>query len=105
MKSITKLERGLNAAEKAQWQAASNLGDLGRQQIKAKDLNVYLQQLQEIREKTIAEFKLRDDAWLMKEESFRKDTLINNYFKWFHVAEDEISHRGQMRLIRNHLMP
>ena len=96
--------RSMNATELERWKAASNLGDLGRQHIKDDDLNFYLEQLQEIREKTLAELKERDDAWLLKEESFRKDMLINNYFKWFHVAEDEISHRGQMRLIRNHFM-
>lgn len=27
-------------------------------------------------------------------------TPTSNYFKWFHVFEDEINHRGQIRLIR-----
>jgi len=96
--------RKMRKAEKERWAAGSELGELGRETIKGNDLNYYLQQLQEIREKTLSELKQRDDAWLMEEENFRKDTRINNYFKWFHVAEDEISHRGQMRLIRNHLM-
>lgn len=96
--------RKMRKAEKERWGAASELGDLGREQIKANDLNFYLDQFQEVREKTLAEFKQRDDAWLMQEEKFRKDMFINNYFKWFHVAEDEISHRGQIRLIKNHLM-
>ncbi|MFK9093966.1 hypothetical protein [Bacillus salipaludis] len=28
------------------------------------------------------------------------DRPANNYFKWFHVFEDELSHRGQIRIIK-----
>jgi len=28
---------------------------------------------------------------------------MNAHFAWFHVAEDEISHRGQMRWLRTRL--
>ncbi len=97
--------RAMNAEEKARWEVAAELGDLGRTQIMAKDLNFYLEQLQEVREKTLLEFKNRDDVWLMEQVEFRKNTFMNNYWKWFHVAEDEVSHRGQIRLIKNHLMP
>lgn len=96
--------RNKTPEEIERWRAASDLGDLGREQIKGNDLNFYLQQLQEIREKTLSEFKLRDDVWLMEQNEFRKDLFMNNYWKWFHVSEDEVSHRGQIRLIRNHLM-
>jgi hypothetical protein len=27
----------------------------------------------------------------------------NNHFKWFHVFEDEINHRGQIRWLRARL--
>ena len=29
---------------------------------------------------------------------FRLDRPANNYFKWFHVFEDELNHRGQIRI-------
>jgi uncharacterized damage-inducible protein DinB len=28
---------------------------------------------------------------------------MNQHWAWFHVMEDEVSHRGQMRLIRKAL--
>ncbi|MDO9375536.1 MAG: DUF664 domain-containing protein, partial [Ferruginibacter sp.] len=54
-----------NEAEKKQFGAAMSLGDEGRKVIKGHDLNYYLDQLKEVREKTLAEFKNRDDKWLM----------------------------------------
>jgi len=41
------------------------LGDAGRKTIKGHDRDYYLNILQETRGKTLAEFKKRDDAWLM----------------------------------------
>src|SRR5260370_31526733 len=47
------------------WGAAMDLGDAGRKTIKGHDLDFYLNVLKETREKSLAEFKKRDDAWLM----------------------------------------
>ncbi|WP_160319306.1 MULTISPECIES: hypothetical protein [Bacillaceae] len=30
-------------------------------------------------------------------------TIINHYFLWYHVLEDEINHRGRIRLIKAQL--
>ena len=43
----------------------------------------------------------RDDAWL--ERPPRAAPAMNAHFAWFHVAEDEISHRGQIRWLRGRL--
>lgn len=103
---VTSFEgRTKNTEEKVRWNAAAELGDLGRAQIKNNDLNFYLEQFQEVREKTLSELKSRDDSWLMQQEEYRKGVFVNNYWKWFHMFEDEINHRGQIRLIRNHLLP
>src|SRR5271167_2934563 len=48
-------------AVKQKWDAAMNLGDAGRKTIKGHDLSFYLGTLQEVREKSLAEFKKRDD--------------------------------------------
>ena len=55
-----------------------------------------------MRAKTLEEFAKRDDLWLEEEIPFW-GTVGNRYFAWFHVFEDEINHRGQMRLIRKAL--
>ena len=46
---------------------------------------------------------LCDDAWLHAVDT-SWGTPVSNYFKWFHVFEDELNHRGQIRLLRK-LLP
>jgi hypothetical protein len=48
-----------------EWQVPMELGDAGRQQIKGHDLDYYLNILGETREKTLTEFRKRDDQWLL----------------------------------------
>ena len=81
------------------------LGESGRRHIKGHDLSYYLDELAMVREKTLREFAERDDDWLYEETPFWNGQPANNYFKWFHVFEDEINHRGQIRLTRKMLEP
>ncbi|MNP63442.1 hypothetical protein D3C76_1588400 [compost metagenome] len=53
-----------------------------------------------VRARTLELFKTVGDDWLSKEEPFWHDKPANYYFMWFHVFEDEINHRGQIRLIK-----
>ena len=46
------------------------------------------------------ELARRDDAWLEEQSPFREGQPANNHFKWFHVFEDELNHRGQIRWLR-----
>ncbi|WP_066250012.1 DinB family protein [Neobacillus drentensis] len=77
-----------------------DLGNLGREQIKGNTIDYYLEQLADVRKTTIANFKTLPDEWLFEQTPFWRDCPANNYFKWFHVFEDELSHRGQIRLIK-----
>ena len=95
--------RDLTEAEIARWEPGLELGELGREHIKGHDLEHYLTELATVRERTLAEFAKRDDSWLYEQTPFWNDEPANNYFKWFHVFEDEINHRGQIRLIRKAL--
>ena len=95
--------RDLTEAEIARWEAGLELGELGREHIKGHDLEHYLNELATVRERTLTEFAKRDDSWLYEQTPFWNDEPANNYFKWFHVLEDEINHRGQIRLIRKAL--
>jgi uncharacterized damage-inducible protein DinB len=80
---------------------AGRLGEVGRQHIHSHGLDYYLTELSEARQKTLAELSKRDDAWLHETAPFFSNgKIMNNYFKWFHVLEDEINHRGQNLLIR-----
>jgi uncharacterized damage-inducible protein DinB len=88
--------------ELTRWLPGLDLGEKG-ESIGGKPLEHYLEQLAEVRAKTLAEFAKRDDAWLHQEFPWWNDKPGNNYFCWFHVFEDEINHRGQIRLIRKNL--
>jgi uncharacterized damage-inducible protein DinB len=90
-------------AEEEPWKAGLELGELARKEIHGKNLDHYLSLLASVREKTLAEFAKRDDAWLLTEVPFWRSKPGNHYFMWFHVFEDEINHRGQIRLIRKRL--
>ena len=82
-----------------QWGAAMNLGDRGRKEIKGHDLPYYTAILAEVREKSLAEFKKRDDAWLMAVDQTWGWGPTNTYCKWFHVCEHESHHSGQIALL------
>ncbi len=97
--------RGLNSAEKAEWGVALNLGQRARRQIRGHDIDYYLRRLEGVRKRTLAGFAERNDDWLYEETPFWLGRKANNYFKWFHVFEDELNHRGQIRLLRKRLNP
>jgi hypothetical protein len=82
---------------------ASELGDKGRQTIKGHELDYYVELLTDTRAKTIAEFKKRDDKWLMAVDTKWPWGPTNNYCKWFHVCEHEANHNGQIKLIKGRL--
>jgi len=98
---VTFEERQPSAQEKAAWEPALTLGAEGRRLLRSKPLEHYLHELSEVRRLTLEALATRDDAWL--EQPLRAAPAMNAHFAWFHVAEDEISHRGQMRWLRARL--
>lgn len=94
--------REMRTEEEEPWRAAFDLGEAGRT-IQGQPLACYLGILEDVRERTLAEFARRDDDWLYQESSFWYNQPANHYFMWFHVFEDEINHRGQIRLMRKRL--
>lgn len=89
---------------KAKWDPAMNLGDAGRATIKGHDREYYVGILHEVREKTLAEFRKKDDAWLLAADNgFFGNGPANNLCKWFHVCEHEAHHTGQIALLRKRL--
>jgi uncharacterized damage-inducible protein DinB len=88
--------------EKKKWDIPMNLGEPARKAIKGHSLDFYLTALHESREKNLAEFRKRDDKWLtivVNEGDFK----ANNYAKWFHVAEHESNHDGQIKFLKSRL--
>jgi uncharacterized damage-inducible protein DinB len=91
---------GTAASEKGPWEIALDLGAQSRREIKGNSVDYYLRILEEVRSKTLEEFAKRNDQWLDEETPFWGGQPANNYFKWFHVFEDEINHRGQIRWLK-----
>jgi uncharacterized damage-inducible protein DinB len=87
----------------ANWALAMDLGEPARKAIKGNDLAYYLNLLQEGREKTLAEFRKRDDAWLMTVDASWGWGPTNNLCKWFHVCEHESHHTGQISLLKSRI--
>lgn len=88
---------------KKKWDPAMELGDAGRATIKGHDRDYYVNILYEVREKTLAEFRKKDDAWFLAADKTWPWGPTNNYCKWFHVCEHEAHHTGQVALLRKRL--
>jgi uncharacterized damage-inducible protein DinB len=87
---------------KKTWDIPMNLGEPARKAIKGNSLDYYLDGLHQAREKSLAEFRKRDDKWLatlVTEGNFS----ANNYAKWFHVAEHESNHDGQIKFLKKRI--
>ncbi|WP_338556954.1 DinB family protein [Paenibacillus sp. KS-LC4] len=95
--------RELNEEELKAWGPALDLGKEGREKIKGNDLIFYVTQMEQVRNRTLDFLKSVQDDWLYVEEPFWYNKQANRYFMWFHVFEDEINHRGQIRMIRKRL--
>lgn len=98
---VTFEERQPTTAENDAWSAALELGGKGRREIRGHELQFYLDELQRTREATLAALAERDDAWL--EAPLRIAPNLNAHWAWFHIAEDETNHRGQIRWLRARL--
>lgn len=89
--------RELSEAELLVWRPALNLGEEGRANIHGYALDYYIDRLNEVRKRTYDLFASVDDEWLNhSDEDFWHHKPANYYFKWYHVFEDEINHRGSV---------
>ena len=94
-------ERPPTPVENAALEPALTLGPDGRRLLRGKTLEHYVHELDEARRVTLARLAARDDEWL--EHPLRAAPAMNAHWAWFHVAEDEINHRGQIRWLRGRL--
>ena len=79
------------------------LGEEAKNEIKGKDLSLYEHLLKSTRSETLNFFAKTSDDWLHEITPYGWDDPANNHFKWFHVFEDELNHRGQIRMITKRL--
>ena len=95
---LTFEDRVPSPEEDAAWGPALKLGDAARHSLRGRPLEHYVRDLAEARRVTLEGLAARDDAWL--EQTLRVAPALNAHWAWFHVAEDEINHRGQIRWLR-----
>ena len=98
---LTFEERAPTALEQSALEPALSLGAEGRRLLRDKPLEHYVHQLAETRRLTLEGLAARDDEWL--ERPLVPAPAMNAHFAWFHTAEDEINHRGQIRWLRKRL--
>ena len=94
--------RDLSESELLKWGTALELGDKARAGIKGE--SHYMNELSQIRENTLKQLSSKKDNWLYDENKWGNGVPYNNYYLWFHVMEDEINHRGQLRTIKRLLL-
>jgi uncharacterized damage-inducible protein DinB len=99
---LTFEERLLSPHENELWSTALELGASGQRSLRGYPLEHYLEEMAAVRRVTVAMLAARDDAWL--ERPVTPVPRINAHWAWFHVAEDEINHRGQIRWLRKRLL-
>lgn len=100
---ITFENRDLTAQELETWLVPLELGDKARSEIRNQPLDDYVAELKKIRDKTLSLLRNVDDSWLYEEGQYDDGATYNKYYLWFHVMEDETSHRGQIRILKRML--
>jgi uncharacterized damage-inducible protein DinB len=98
---LTFEERVLSAEENERWSTAIKLGEQARHALRGYDVEHYLEELAAARRVTLEGLAARDDPWL--ERTVAAAPKLNAHWVWFHVAEHEIHHRGQIRWLRARL--
>ena len=98
---LTFEDRLLSPQENERWSIALKLGASGRSSLRGYALEYYLEELAAVRQATLEMLAARDDTWL--EHTVGPAPKLNAHWVWFHVAEHEINHRGQIRWLRAHL--
>lgn len=93
--------REFNDEEKKKWETALELDQGGRDTFHGHDAQYYLDIYNEVRAKTIAELKKRDDAWFAEKQK----SGMSNQYCWFHVMEHQSSHLGQILFLSKRIPP
>jgi len=99
---ITFEGRDPTAAERAEWGPALDLGEAGRTHLRGRPLDFYVDLLERVRAHTLEGLRHRDDAWLAVRHQ-RQSGPVDHHWMWFHVLEDELNHRGQIRWLKRRL--
>ncbi|TFE00563.1 DinB family protein [Jeotgalibacillus salarius] len=101
---ITHENRDFNEEELSEWKTALLLDPEATNEIKNQPLEHYIDILEETRKKTLSILASKNEEWLFEEGEWENGVAYNKYWFWYHVMEDEINHRGQIRVIKKMLL-
>lgn len=85
--------------ERMRWGSAGELNAETREKLKGYPIQYYLDLWDEVREKTLAGLKTKDDKWFASS----LEEGINYHYIWYHVMEHTANHMGQIALVKNRL--
>lgn len=88
--------------EMSVWRQAFS-DQLSKKTIKSHNIEYYVSQLEKVRKVTLNQLAKFTDNWLYIETPAGDDIVMNNYFRLYHLVEDEISHCGQIKLIKKRI--
>ncbi len=91
--------RQLTAEEQKIFGVGGELNDTSKQELKEKAIQHYLDLWNEVRQKTLAGLKTKDDTWFASSV----DDGMNYHWAWYHVMEHQANHMGQIALVKNRL--
>ncbi len=77
----------------------AGLNEESKRKLRGKPIQHYLDLWDEVRQKTLAGLKTKDDAWFASSI----DEEINYHWAWYHVMEHSANHMGQIGTVKNRL--
>lgn len=93
---VTFYNQTLNHQQMIEWYGGFAT-ELSLNYVKRQPLTYYTTLLAKQRNETLELFKAKTDEWLLADNPVVPKA--NNLFFWYHLAEDELSHMGQIKLI------
>jgi len=94
---VTFENRKLTDRELLDWHGGY-AAELSLNYFKNKPLSFYTRLLNGQRKLTLEYFKSQTDEWLMADNDLYPEA--SNLFFWYHLAEDELCHTGQIKIIQ-----
>src|SRR5690242_21193756 len=102
--AVTTLGPTAPAEEWAGWGPLIQLGPSAWAAARAQTLDAHVARLRTVRERTLEGLRTVDDEWLARTAPLSwLPTPATNMWAWYHVIEDELNHRGQIRWLRSRL--
>lgn len=91
-------------ADWATWAPLFRLGPDAWKAARGQTLEQHLERLAQVRAATLEGLRTKNDEWLTQHANLPWfGESVTNLWVWYHVMEDELNHRGQIRWLRGRL--